>query len=311
MIDFFDNLYNSIGNNRLLANTPITSVLRYLTRIFANLFIPLFFILTQSNKKHVLSAKDSGRKIVVSLTSFPTRINRVWLVIETILRQTQKPDKLILWLSREQFHCFDVIPRSLLKLQKRGLEIRLCPGDLRSHKKYYYTLQECPNDIMITIDDDIFYRSKMISDLYEIFLNNPNSIVCQRAYLMKWDNLEMSRYHEWALIASNKNLNCDTHLFFCTGGGTLFPPKSLHEDTLKAELFLKLAPFADDIWLNAMCKLKKTSIIKTQYSTDILPIINIKNITLASKNIGQNLNDDQLDSIIRYYTNELGVNPFA
>ena len=62
----------------------------------------------------------------------------------------------ILWLSKEQFPDRSFIPNSLLSLEKRGLIIELCEGDLRSHKKYYYALRQYPNDIIITIDDMLF-----------------------------------------------------------------------------------------------------------------------------------------------------------
>ena len=45
------------------------------------------------------------------------------------------------------------------------MKIEFKDEDLRSHKKYYYTIKEYPDDIMITVDDDIFYRSDMIAKL--------------------------------------------------------------------------------------------------------------------------------------------------
>ena len=40
---------------------------------------------------------------IVSLTSFPARINTAHLAINTLLQQTFKPDRIILWLASEQF----------------------------------------------------------------------------------------------------------------------------------------------------------------------------------------------------------------
>lgn len=55
----------------------------------------------------------SEKKIVVSLTSFPARIKKVHIVIESLLNQTIKPDKIILWLSKEQFEHYYVLPSKL------------------------------------------------------------------------------------------------------------------------------------------------------------------------------------------------------
>ena len=42
-------------------------------------------------------------KLIVSLTTFPGRINSVHKTISTLLTQTLKPDEVILWLAEAQF----------------------------------------------------------------------------------------------------------------------------------------------------------------------------------------------------------------
>ena len=49
-----------------------------------------------------------------------------------------------------------VYQRNCLDQQKRGLTIRFCE-DLKAHKKYYYAFKEYPDDIVITVDDDVIY----------------------------------------------------------------------------------------------------------------------------------------------------------
>ena len=78
-------------------------------------------------------------KYIVSLTSFPARINEVWICIDSLMRQTFKPDKIILWLADSQFPD-RVLPESLRKYEKKGLSICWC-DDLRSYKKFFYTIQ--------------------------------------------------------------------------------------------------------------------------------------------------------------------------
>ena len=101
---------------------------------YYNLFIPKYYKKMQS-KRGYKETKNKPR-IIISLTSFPKRIDIVWITIESILRQSQKPDEIILWLAEEQFQGIDSLPKSLLELMERGLTIRFC-DDLRSHKKYY------------------------------------------------------------------------------------------------------------------------------------------------------------------------------
>ena len=53
------------------------------------------------NEKQELSCNSNG--IIVSLTTFGKRINNVHLTIESIFRQTIRPEKIILWLAESEF----------------------------------------------------------------------------------------------------------------------------------------------------------------------------------------------------------------
>jgi hypothetical protein len=105
--------------------------------------------------------------------------------------------------------------------------------------------------------------------------------------------------------------NENENLFFGSGGGTLLPPHSLHSDVLKKELFMKLSPTADDIWLNVMCRLNETRILKTNYYSNYLQVINFKKINLSSINNGFSQNDIQIEKIRKYYIDNLGTDPFS
>jgi hypothetical protein len=252
--------------------------------------------------------QKNEKMIIVSLTSFPARINRVWLVIETIFRQTKKPEKIILWISKEQFPSLNFLPKRLLKQIDRGLDIRIVDNDIRSYKKYYYTLKEYPNDYLITIDDDIFYRSTMIEDLFNYSLLFPSNIIAQYSCQILWDNEKLTPYITWPLM-KNKTIN-SSQLFFGSGGGTLFPPKSMNSDVLKKELFLELTPTADDVWLNAMCRLNKTKITKTSYYSYKLPVLNWNDITLYSTYNGIGQNDIQINAVKYYYKTKYNIDLF-
>ena len=66
-------------------------------------------------------------KVIVSLTSFPARIDTVYITIRSILMQSLKPDIIILWLAQEQFPEKEKeLPYNLLKLKKYGLTIEWC-----------------------------------------------------------------------------------------------------------------------------------------------------------------------------------------
>ena len=162
MLRLFTCLYSfTYKKGTTVSLSYLLSFLRFVIRIISNTLLPLYFIITSSSKKYRIvnngSLTEHRERILVSFTSFPKRINKVWLVVESLLRQSYKPDLVILWLSKEQFESLNVLPARLLNLQKRGLMLKIKEGDMRSHKKYYYALREYPNYVIITVDDDIIY----------------------------------------------------------------------------------------------------------------------------------------------------------
>lgn len=311
MVDFLDNLYALIKDkNALLKKLRFYSAERFILRTIANFLLPVYFKLTLKNRSYNLhdSDKKNGR-VIVSLTSFPARINRIWLAIECIMRQSFKPDIIILWLSKEQFPDKFSLPKNLLKMEKRGLRIELREGDLRSHKKYYYFLQEFPDDIMVIIDDDIFYPTNMIEKLMKYHGTFPNAVIARYGLKIQIIDNEIAPYKSWGMHYQQKTPDFD--VFFGSGGGTLFPAHSLPKDTLNKDLFMDLCYYADDIWLNTMCRLNNRKIFKTKKSLcSLLPVINKNSESLFSKNIGENLNDKQLRNVRDYFNSNRGFDPY-
>jgi hypothetical protein len=311
MTDFFDKLYSSIVNkNQFLDKIRFYSILRFIVRKIANIVLPFYFRLTAKNPQYKLETteKREGR-LVVSLTSFPSRINRLWLVIETLLRQTYKPDMVILWLSKEQFPQLETLPTSLLNMQKRGLQIELREGDLRSHKKYYYTLQEYPNDIMITVDDDVFYCSNAIATLIRYHEKYPSSVIANYSHRMKVISDYLISYTKWDMNIATEQI-LDKNLFFGSGGGTLFPVGSLHPNVINWADCQQVCRSADDVWLNSMARLAGSGVCKTSYYSVLLPVLNKQNRTLCLTNL-QGGNDKQMQAVRAYCIKKMGRDPFA
>lgn len=258
------------------------------------------------SKKYGLAKQQSDKKIVVSLTSFPDRIDTVWLTIETLLRQTKKPDAIILWLAKEQFSGIDSLPQSLLQLQKRGLSIRFC-DDIRSHKKYYYTMKEYPNDIVILVDDDTFYSLDMIEKLYELHLANPNEIVCMTPTMISsYDELPS----RWRRPGPYSKVEHSYKAQPYSGQGTLYPPHCMDEQYLfNKELMMRLCPYADDLWLKFM-SLRKGTKVSAVYRLRSMPVAIDGTARSGLWHInggdGGNKNDEQWKSLVDYF----GVNDF-
>ena len=120
--------------------------------------------------KPSLKPSANSVSITVSLTTYPARVKWLPVVIGSILRQTRQPNRIVVYLSKEQFENDKI--RVLKTLRKQGVEVVFENNDMRSHKKYLYAFISYPDDVIITIDDDIVYDKRMIEDLYNSYLKH-------------------------------------------------------------------------------------------------------------------------------------------
>ena len=125
MYTFIYNLYFYLKRKqkkrRENAKKPLQITQKIIDRIewFYNILVRDWYMKHPIRRNGINQAKRK-ENIIVSLTSYPKRIGTVWLTIETLLRQSVKPDEIILWLAQEQFKSIDVLPRELIELQKCG-----------------------------------------------------------------------------------------------------------------------------------------------------------------------------------------------
>lgn len=210
-----------------------------------------------------LNQTPREEKITLSLTSFPARINTVGYAIKSLFNQTVKADRIILWLAESQFAGVE-LPKLLTELCDKGLEIRFCK-DLRSHKKYYFALQEQrEKELVITFDDDLIYPEDSIERLYKTHKQFPDCIVCNRAQCCTEQNGRLGKYDSWAVFATVGTKKPSSRLFPSTGGGTLYPYQSVSEEAFNEEAMRATSFTADDLWMRFMSAKKGTKIIKTR-----------------------------------------------
>ena len=232
----------------------------------------LYRIITKKQRKAIiklpitklsLNQEPREEKIIVSLTSFPARINTVGYAIKSLFNQTLKPDRIVLWLAESQFQGVE-LPELLKQLCQKGLEIRFCQ-DLRSHKKYYYALKEqTKNELIITYDDDLIYPEDSIERLYKTHKKFPDCVVCNRAQLCTEVDGRLGKYDTWAVYSSEGVIKPSTRLFPSTGGGTLYPYQSVDEEAFNDEVMRVTALTADDLWMRFMSAKKGTKVVKTR-----------------------------------------------
>lgn len=304
LINFFDNRrYWGGKRNKFLSKIYFYPIINKLVTILANIILPMYFYMTRKNPQYsLLNGNDKKQKVIISLTSFPPRLPKLWLVIECLLRQSVKPDAIILYLTAEQVKNIENLPKKLREQQKRGLQIVLCPDKIRSHTKYFYAMSQNPNDIIITVDDDLFYRTDLVERHLKAHLTYPNAII---ANWVKEILPTTPLYKEWPDCNEAKLSN----RFLLLGvSSVLYPPHSLYKDAFLTKEIIDLCLTADDVWLSCMALLQKTPIYFTNYKYNHLPVTIKNNETLLDVN--RERNQICVDNLNRYYKDKLGIRPF-
>lgn len=249
---------------------------------------------------HELNIRERDKKIIVSMTSYGQRLNTVHVTIDSILRQTVKPDKIVLCIS-EADHAD--LPATLKKYEKKNLiEILVCE-DLKSpHMKYFFTMQKYPDDIVITVDDDVIYRTDLIEKLYSSYQLYPDCVSALRVHRIRLNEEgEIRPYKKWKLRSSEYVL-VPRHDYFATGvGGVLYPPHLLHEDMFRLDIIRETCLKADDVWLKFMELLNDVKVVLADSNKALEYIENTQEGGLFNKNVDCDQNDVQIQALVDHY----------
>lgn len=304
---FTTKLYGNLHNRKHLPFWVLTPMRRF-CRWYANKSIPSYFtqnqIVEKTKRSHLVD-----KRVIVSLTSFPARLDDLWLVVNCMFHQTCPPDKIVLWLSKQEVSSIDHVPDSLKRLQGDCFEIHFVEEALRSHMKYYYALQcfRDENDIVITIDDDIYYPPHVIERLLIGAEAYPKSVIANTVLESAHKNGKIADYKDWPDIFEP---GMSKDYFFLGVGGVLYPPNALCPEVFNSSVFLDVCKMADDVWLNAMARLNNTSVYHTVSKDLLMEIDNDNTPRLRLQNVGQNFNDQQIDNVRKYCVENFKTDPF-
>lgn len=256
--------------------------------------------------KIVLGQIVKKHKIIASLTSFPFRIQTLHIVMERIFNQTLLADEVHLYLAKEQFPNLEKdLTSELLSFCDRGLDIIWVDEDIRPHKKYYYVMLSNPNDIIITLDDDLLYELDVFEKLYCSYLENPYCISTMRARLITFNGKnQLNCYEEWENEYS-KIIGIPSMLLVAIGvGGVLYPPKCLHSELFNHKDIKGLCLNTDDLWLKTMQVMNNIPTVLVQPATKLNYVEGSQEERLYDQNITEN--DNQLKAILYKYNEYFG-----
>ncbi len=248
---------------------------------------------------------DDKQKIIVSLTSFPAAIPYAVQAIRSVLAGSLLPNKIVLYLDTQKFPG-GVLPPELeaLKAESKIFEVRFDPAEIRSYKKLIPALRDFPEDVIVTIDDDIFYHPNMLRDLLKLHRRLPEAIIAHRVRKIRPDApYRKWRKYKWYDFVF-KRLHFDYHAMQTGVGGVLYPPHTLDEGMLVPELFMSMAPTNDDIWFWAAAVSKGTYVVplpngrRTAKEVGKPKEFSLKTINIQ---VGDDRNRIALEKILKHY----------
>jgi len=249
----------------------------------------------------VSDERYGDHEIIVSLTTFGKRLYEVCLTIESIMRQTVKPNRIVLWLGEDVKTV--KLPVTLTKQQDRGLEIRYCE-DIKAYKKLVPALREFPEAAIITVDDDLLYNFDLVENLVTAYQADPSFIYAARIHRMKLTAPDkLAPYSKW--IWNYPLPDVSTLNFATSGGGVLFPPRCFNEEVYNQNVFMEICKYADDVWYKAMSLLNGVQHRKifthNPGGTEYITNETFQNTGLSKINNGLAQNDVQLKAVFSRY----------
>lgn len=240
-------------------------------------------------------------KVIISLTSFPARIGSVDLVIRSLLAQTVKPWKIILWLTHQEFPEGErSLPEYLLALTRgTNFEIDWSNENYRPYNKLVHALRKYPDCAIVTVDDDILYPPDLLERLSLAWHENPNAVNSLRAHIITSRSGRIAHYREWIMDAGLEGVSND---FFLTGvGGVLYPPGCLDTRATDMSLAHQITPKNDDIWFWAMAILKGTPIHSVAGGLRLRYLQGTQEDCLCDGNVLGGENDRALESLFAHF----------
>ena len=249
----------------------------------------LNFGLSANRKKSV--------QITVSLASYEARYSFLKYTLMNLLTQSLKPNEIIVVLDPNKKHS---LPKTLSRFEKYGVRFIDAKEDYRSYKKYVPLALE-PTRLFAIYDDDNFIRKSSLRALYKQWLKTPECLVGHRGVELKRRGDSFTKYEEWKHSIEGGEPSLE--LLITTGAGTLFGINSLNSSVWKPEIFMKISPTADDLWILFVASAYNIKRVLTGSLSSFQISWKIENInSLWHENVSLGGNDRQLELLNEYFS---------
>jgi hypothetical protein len=125
--------------------------------------------LKKSQSSQFESSPNIQKGVVVSMTTTPFRIKKMWPTLNSILLQSKKPEKIYLWIPKsfKRFPNDKILHLPHFIKSNPAIEVNYIETDLGPATKLLPCLQLFANQDtkIIVLDDDLIYQKHLISNL--------------------------------------------------------------------------------------------------------------------------------------------------
>lgn len=257
------------------------------------------YMILRGPRKPCIKKKNYCENAIVSLTSFPKRINTLWMVIDSLCNQNLQPRVINLTLCVDEFPNMERdLPNSLLYYKDYGLRISWIDHSLGPHSKYLYALQHYAEHYVITVDDDIYYRKDLVQRLYWISRKFPSCVCANNAVQIVNTDFIIPTYNNFSLPS---NELYPSHNYVALGyNGVIYPPHVFNNSqAYDTDVIKHTCKRADDLWLKAQEILCDVKVVYGGFYTTSIEIYGSQLISLRSTNTSkvESGNDKQWENL--------------
>lgn len=235
--------------------------------------------------------------IIVSLCLTSSDSENIDITIYSILNQSLKPDKLILWVNQDLYD-LATLPYEITRFIQCGLEIRFVK-DIGSYTKTIYALKEFKNSVIVTADNFVCYQKRWLEKLYLSYITHPDNIHVHNTHKISLKENRLQLFEDWKKYI---NIEGSSYNNFIVGtGGVLYPPKAFSNEVLREDIFLTEVPKLDDLWFWIMALIGKRKIrVVKNHNRHIFVTNYFKNNNCSNRDY-----DNSIENLMKYYSQNI------
>jgi hypothetical protein len=212
------------------------------------------------------------RRVVISLTTIPSRIGKLKSTLASLLTQCQRIDEIYINIPQNSNY---EIPQWLSEL--KNVRINWCDRDYGPSTKLLPSLlKEDKKTIIIVVDDDVIYGSKMVETYIGTFYERrcKDAITIYGSFINS--NLEI--VNDFPSFMRFDRVNYRHHIDLLTGNSSfLVTPEMLPSNIFDYDIAPKECVWVDDIWISGWLAVNKVNIYSIGSSFRNIPLANLNN----------------------------------